>query len=50
MYQNVANSILLYGAPVWAEEVGQILNIGRKARAVERNISRRVIRVYRTVS
>lgn len=50
LYQNVANSILLYGAPVWAKEVGQFPNIGRKARAVERNISLRVIRVYRTVS
>lgn len=50
LYQNVANSVLLYGAPVWAEEVNEFPNMVRKIRAVQRKISLRVIRAYRTVS
>lgn len=34
LYQNVANSVILYGAPVWAEEVGDFPNMAKKVRAV----------------
>lgn len=44
LYENVANSIMVCGAPVWAEEVGESPNIAKKARAVQRRISLRVIR------
>lgn len=50
LYHNVANSILLYGAPVWAEEACEFPSIGRKARAVQRKVALRVIGAYRTVS
>lgn len=50
LYQNIANSIMLYGAPVWTEEVDEFPNIARKVRVVQRKVSLRVIRAYRTVS
>lgn len=36
-------------APVWAEEVNAYPIIARKVRAVQRRVSIRVIRAYRTV-
>lgn len=50
LYKNVANSVVLYGAPVWAEEVTEFPNIAKKIRAVQSKISLRVIRAYRIVS
>lgn len=41
---------MLYGAPVWAEEVNEFPNMGKKLRAIQRKISLRVVRAYRTVS
>lgn len=46
LYLNVANSIMLYGAPVWTEEVGEFPNIARKVRVVQRKVSLRVIRAH----
>lgn len=40
LYQNVTNSIMLYGAPVWAEEVGDFPNRTKKVRATQRKILR----------
>lgn len=50
LYQNVINSILLYGAPVWAEEANKHPKVTGKARAVQRKVAIRVIRAYRTIS
>lgn len=44
------NSVVSYGAPVWAEEVNEFPNLAKKIRAVQRKISLRVIRGYHTVS
>lgn len=46
----MTNSVVLYSAPVWAEEVTEFPNIANKIRALQRKISFRVIRAYRTVS
>lgn len=50
LYKNITNSIILYGAPIWAEEINEFPNIAKKIRALQRKISLRVIRAYRTVS
>lgn len=53
LYQNVMNvmnSVLLYGAPVWADEVNKHPRMMKKVRALQRKIAIRVIRAYRTVS
>lgn len=50
LYSIVVNSVLLYGAPVWAEEVIKSPKLTKKARALQRKVAIRVIRAYRTVS
>lgn len=42
--------MLLYGAPIWAEEANESTKITSRARAVQRKIAIRVISGYRTVS
>lgn len=49
LYQIVTNSMLLYGAPIWAEEVEESQNMARKVRVVQRRMALKVIRAYRTV-
>lgn len=41
LYKNIINSIILYGAPVWAK-VTECPNIAKKIRAMQRKISLRV--------
>lgn len=40
----------MYGAPIWADGVTESPKIVKKARALQRKVSIRVIRAYRTVS
>lgn len=44
LYSNVINSIVLYGAPIWAEEAGNTPKIVQSIRSVQRRASLRVIR------
>lgn len=50
LYSNVINSIVLYGAPIWAEEAGNTPKIVQSIRSVQRRASLRVIRAYKTIS
>lgn len=50
LYQNVVNSIMLYGAPVWAEEIREYPRRAKELWAVQKRIALRVIKAYRTVS
>lgn len=50
LYQNVVNSVLLYGAPVRAEEVNENPRRAKEIRTVQRKMALRVIKAYRTVS
>lgn len=50
LYKNITNSIILYGAAVWAKELNERPNISKKIHALQRKILLRVIRAYRTVS
>lgn len=50
LYQNVINSVLLYGAPIWAEEINERVKMASRARAVQRKVVIRVISGYRTIS
>lgn len=43
LYQNVVNSVLLYGAPVWAEEISEFPRIAKRARALQRRVAIKVI-------
>lgn len=48
LYQNITNSVLLYGAPVWV--INKFSRLTKKVRALQRKVAIRVIRAYRTVS
>lgn len=49
-YSNVIHSILLYGAPVWAEAFGQYKSYQLSIRRIQRSLALRIISAYRTVS
>lgn len=50
LYCNIVNSIVLYGAPIWAEEVKENPKIGKGIISVQRRAALRVIRAYKMVS
>lgn len=50
LYAAVVHSVLMYGAPVWAEDLARSAPLKRAVRAVQRRIASRVVRAYRTVS
>lgn len=50
LYCNIINLIVLYGVPIWAEEVNENPKIAKLVRSVQRRASLRVIRAYRTIS
>lgn len=50
LYCNVINSIVLYGAPIWAEDVKETSKIAKNILSVQRRAALRVIRAYKTVS
>lgn len=50
MFATVANSVALYGAPVWAKEAGESKKISAILRAAQRSMAIRIIRGYRTTS
>lgn len=50
LYCNMVNSIVLYGAPIWAEDIKENPKIGKGIISVQRRAALRVIRAYKTVS
>ena len=50
LYVAVVHSVLLYGAPVWAEELKGSAQLRRMVHGPQRRIAARVARAYRTVS
>lgn len=50
LYCNIVNSIVLYGAPIWAEDVKENPKIVKQIISVQRRAALRVIRAYKTVS
>ncbi|XP_024868367.1 uncharacterized protein LOC112452403 [Temnothorax curvispinosus] len=50
LYATTVHSVLLYGAPVWAERVEENPTLCRRLVAVQRHIVNRAARAYRTVS
>lgn len=49
-YSNVIHSVLLYGAPVWAEAFGQYKSYQISIDRIQRSLALRIISAYRTVS
>lgn len=41
--------MLLYGAPIWTEEINERVKLASRARAVQRKVAIRVISGYRTI-
>ena len=50
VYAAVTHSVLLYGAPVWAEEMDGSAQLRRITHGCQRRIASRIARAYRTVS
>jgi len=50
LYAGVVQSVLMYGAPVWAEDLGRSRRLRERLASVQRRIALRVISAYRTVS
>lgn len=50
LYQNVLNLVMLYGAPLWADEVNLFPKVAKEIWVIQRKIALRVIKAYRTVS
>ncbi|XP_018367005.1 PREDICTED: uncharacterized protein LOC108763667 [Trachymyrmex cornetzi] len=50
LYINVITSMALYGAPIWANEMLKSNKIIRTLRAVQRRITGRLVRAYKTTS
>jgi len=50
VYAAVVNSVALYGAPVWAEDVLATRRLRDMLRGMQRRVTIRVARDYRTVS
>lgn len=49
LYSNIINSVVLYGAPIWADEVEQMPKIAQPIRSVQRRVSLRVLRAYKSL-
>jgi len=50
LYASVVQSVILYGAPVWAEQVARNRRLRERIAAVQRRVALRVIFAYRTFS
>jgi len=50
LYAGVVHSVIMYGAPVWADIIVKDRKIRQRLWAIQRRISLRVIYAYRTVS
>jgi len=50
LYAGVVQSIIMYGAPVWADDIGRSRKLRERLAAIQRRIALRVISAYRTVS
>lgn len=50
LYANIVQSIVLYGAPIWSDELQKLKFSQRTLRNLQRTIAIRVIAGYRTVS
>jgi len=50
LYANIIQSIIMYGAPVWALDISRNRKLRERMAAVQRRIALRVICAYRTVS
>lgn len=46
----IVNSVVLYGAPIWTDELAAMRNAVKKFRRIHRSMAARVTRAYRTVS
>lgn len=44
LYRDVINSILLYGAPIWADEMREFPRLGAKIRSLQRKTAIRIVR------
>lgn len=44
LYRDMINSILLYGAPIWADEIREFPRLGAKIQSVQRKTAIRVVR------
>ncbi|XP_012217916.1 uncharacterized protein [Linepithema humile] len=50
LYSNVIHSVLLYGAPVWAENITRNIQVKRKIYRLQRKICPRMCCGYKTIS
>jgi len=50
LYASIVQSVIMYGAPVWALDIGRNRKLRERLAAVQRRIALRVISAYRTVS
>ena len=50
LYANTVNSVIMYGAPIWADAITKNRFIRENLRRIQRCVSLRVISAYRTVS
>lgn len=50
LYANTIGSIILYGAPIWCDEIGGSASLKKRIQRVQRMIALRVVSGYRTVS
>lgn len=50
LYANVLSSVILYGAPIWAESLGSSASERRSVLRVQRSVALRVCASYRTAS
>lgn len=50
LYAWVLYSVLLYGAPVWAEDVEQNKKVQNDLRSIQKRIAERAISAYRTAA
>jgi len=50
LYASIVQSVIMYGAPVWALDIGRNRRLRERLAAVQRRVALRVISAYRTVS
>lgn len=50
VYAGVINSIILYGAPVWSEDVSFNMRLKTQLNRTQRRIAQRAVRGYKTIS
>ncbi|XP_012543137.1 uncharacterized protein LOC105840680 [Monomorium pharaonis] len=50
LYAEVAYSVLMYGSPIWADNIFKFKKVKAKIKALQRRVDQRIIMAYRTVS